>query len=325
MVEEGEAGTLENPLDSYTRSILFQDRGKYSFSSQEKRDFERSSISFADHLMRLHGLKPPDKKIWRTFPYSGKGMLSILDILLRTIRSGHWVLMERRRVRENPQRPRIALLQDISGSIGNSGITRGTVLLCLALLELFGRGFAREFVLSTIGGSFTPVEYLRCQPKEGKRYILDQIYNKVGTMPSPVFETLERNRFFDGKLGKLIFVVTDGLCEVYRRGWKDESATLTEFSNLLRVITNQIENRTDTVLFWIQIGRYAKFEDFVKYALDYNPSTEPRNDKQRLGQTFYRFFQNQSFLFINFQQLMNGAIFHKLITYLFDRFRMKFT
>jgi hypothetical protein len=318
-------------LDSFTRSILYKDF-EYGFTSEQQRDFERASISFADHLMRLHGLKPPDRKVWRANQYTGRGMLSILDILLETIKRGHWVLMEKIRVRKNPDRPRVGLLQDVSGSIAETGIKRGVVLLALSLLELFGRGFAKDFVISTIGngGTREPVEYLRCQPKEAKRFLLSKNYDNIDNSNMPSFLALENNRFYEGPNTKLLFVITDGLTQISLKtrtsGWGypwDWPAVHKDVEQTVRYIEQNIESRKNVIFFWIQVGTATDFNAFIKET-GYDPNTDRSSGEYSiLGKSFYKLFKSRKFFYTSIDDLMAGTSFHKLIEYLFERFQTK--
>ena len=285
----------KNPFASLgTKKLIEQELNAYVS------DYERGQIidavpSFANKLMRLHGMKPPNAKQWKSFNYAGKGMLDIPSVIKESIKHGKIVVREKRRVHRNPEKPEVTLIVDISGSIRGSGLSKATMLLGSTFAELFGRGYAKSFHLGFIGSYDFDISKWRENPELERLPIIRNVdYEAVkrtlcynidfsgGTNFLPVLESLEIMGFYRPRKIKFVFLITDGVPEAYTLNKKnfDEDAIsqnveqkagytydVDRTKSLSIGLANYLEKRWEhdrtLVYFWIQIGQNDNILEFI--------------------------------------------------------------
>jgi hypothetical protein len=232
--------------------------------------FLEASKSFAMQLQQMHDLKPFDKKKWKKRTYRG-GLFDVDDIIDMTLLTGVKTLRERKKMRINPDKPRVALLLDVSYSMHRSKVKRASLLLGIALTELLGEGFAESLSYGTIGG--TVCEYRSREDfKDIQRRILTADFCEGSTNFSPVLDEMEAQDFYNTRITKYIFLITDGVPENHGVSIQhasqgilpyNPSASLKDIEITIDYITNRWRNDDRVEYFWIQIGRVPTFLEWV--------------------------------------------------------------
>lgn len=266
------------------RDIPFE----YCIPEAHQKNFVMRSREFAQNLQRLHGIKPPNRKVFKHFKYSG-GDLNIDEIMNFAINQGEPLsLRESRRVRVNPQRPRVAFLFDISASMSHSRVTRASYLLGISIAEFLGNGFASEFSLATIGDENTITMLRQKNPDSVINFLIDTPLDVGGTSFIPPITKIEESGFYGGSDYKYVFVITDGYPELYNSGGKTihfskEDLSAYEFNQeetdkdslfIIDYVSNRWNKNPKVEYFWMQLGNWDNVYEFIVYGLGFLPKKE---------------------------------------------------
>jgi hypothetical protein len=273
----------------------------------QQEGFFEASKSFAMQLQQLHDLKPFDKKRWKKRAYRG-GLFDVDDIIDMTLLTGVKTLRERKKMRVNPDKPRVCLLVDVSSSMDTSSVKRATILLGIAFIELFGENFAESVSYGTIGGSVCRY-FSKDECKTIQREILKTRFN-TDTHFSPVLQEMETQGFYDTRITKYIFLITDGTPEIHGSNITVSASgglpphipaqTLKDMETTIDYITNRWKNDDRVEYFWIQLGTNV---DFLKWVISmgYCPSNStecPWMTKDQwnmfINDPLYSYYLNQS-------------------------------
>lgn len=341
--------------DETTRAMVTPGAwNEYGLSYADQVKFYEYAHDFADNLSRLHGLKPLDRKVWRKHKFTGMGELDVFSMLEEWIRTGGTPLMERRRVRLNPDRPSVGLALDISASMTHTRVVRAGMLLATTFIELFGRGFALDFTLGTIGTSpifFKPnIEF-----EAAKRWVLARSFNQLGTEFTWAINAFERSGFFERRNTKFLFIITDGHPEYYAAkgiefnpGFtpnepQDEEETRNGIEQMIYAMRERWGGDRRISYFWLQLGGLDSMLDWVssegylppreeckKYSdAEYNEAQQNvgSSSTPNLSNIYVRYAKfmweqhiAQNVCYMSLKKMLTGEAFHDMMDYLVAKF-----
>jgi hypothetical protein len=332
--------------DPITSSLISSEEGEYQLDIKEQQKYFDHSISFADNLQQLHGIKPFNKKKRVIHKYTGRGALNILATMEASMALGHYQLMESRKVRMNPERPHIAILQDTSASIGNQGLTRIVILLGAMFVEFFGRGFAQDISVVSVG-SAPARAFLNTSYEDAKRFIIGEHYRDPDNDFSLAIGELEQGGFFDKPNTQYVVVITDGVPEVHEKGaysWTEEGweLTLRDTERLIYYIQERWTGNPKVEYFWVQVGEYANVLDFCQtfgglppkeqlvppfseseYSEAIKLSANKKEAWTKWSKFFLEMYRKGDVFYASINDWKTGKGFHSMIEYFLQKFQKR--
>jgi hypothetical protein len=323
-ITQSEQDSTPNPAMSFGLDQVIADgHGNSRMSEQNQRRTREAIRPLSQRLAAMHDLQPLDRKKGKRFEYQGRGGLSISDILNQTLIQGAFSLQERRRVRVNKQKPKVALLFDISSSMYNTKVHVYAQILALIFIEIFGQDFAREFYFAPIGDPFNALA--NGKYPDVKDFILNVDFES-GTPFRPAIEFLRNRGFYNGSDLKFVFLLTDGRPEITDWSGNTDVIRSAEEANLvIKTMKNEWVKSNNIEYFWIQFAplEYVPANRSCRHI----PNLQTLFEKYRGTwlEEFYIFLlqeeKKKNILYLLPNQLQDGSGFHLIMEY----FRIKFS